>query len=231
MSPLSSWRFLAEPAALWPRLKTLPWWQLALLALWLFFTLVGAGNLLGRLAQSANARALDLSAENSLAVGPGFALGSVSAPSSGVLIPVRLSIPSIGVDASIEQVGVESDGSMGTPSSFDTVAWYKDGSKPGEPGNAVIDGHVNNALTAAGVFEHLDQLHLGDNILVSDASGRSLSFTVTSEQVYAVDKAPTSQIFATAGAPGLALITCDGAWDQGKKMFNERLVVYATLSS
>ena len=58
---------------------------------------------------------------------------------------------------------------MGTPSTFYTVAWYSAGPKPGEPGNTVIDGHVNNALGLSGVFEHLGDVQIGDTIEVAGA--------------------------------------------------------------
>jgi LPXTG-site transpeptidase (sortase) family protein len=199
-------------------------WRFVLLSVWLVLVLIGAGNLLVR---ASGTTALS---HNSLAVGPGFAvLDGNTSSTEATFIPARLVIPSIGVSAKIEQVGIGSDGSMQTPSSFSTVGWYKDGAAPGQPGNAVIDGHVNNALTSAGVFEHLDQLHLGDVIDVADASGKTLQFQVSSVQVYPVQNAPLDKIFTAKGAPGLALITCDGAWDQGKKEFDKRLVIFASL--
>ena len=197
-------------------------WRLAAVCLWLILVCIGGGNLLARIHQN-----VPLS-HSSLAVGPALAIQQEQSKSSA-LIPARLSIPSIGVNASVEQVGRTSDGSMQTPSSFETVGWYKEGSMPGQPGNAVIDGHVNNALTSAGVFEHLDQVKLGDTIQVSNAAGNTRTFRVTSEQIYSIDQAPLSQIFAEGGPSQLVLITCDGAWDQGRKEFNERLVMYASL--
>lgn len=145
------------------------------------------------------------------------------------LIPVRLLIPAIGVNAAVEQVGKKDDGSMGTPTKFGNVAWYAMGSAPGQPGNAVIDGHVNNALTTAGVFQHLSQIALGDTITVLNASGTQLSFTVTKIEEYPVETAPAASIFATTGPSQLVLITCDGDWVQSARSFDKRLVVFASL--
>ena len=118
---------------------------------------------------------------------------------------------------------------MGTPQNFGDVAWYSLGSKPGEPGNAVIDGHVNNALTKAGVFEHLTQIKLGDPISVTDSAGRSLNYKVTDIEEYPADTAPADSIFATTGPSQLVLITCDGDWVPADKSFSQRLVVFAAL--
>ncbi len=96
-------------------------------------------------------------------------------------------MPALGIDAKVESVGKKSDGSMGTPSTWTAVAWYDLGPKPGEAGNAVIDGHVDNALTTAGVFQHLSDIGLGDVIEVSDAEGHILRYSVSEVDEYAVN--------------------------------------------
>jgi LPXTG-site transpeptidase (sortase) family protein len=103
------------------------------------------------------------------------------------------------------------------------------GSKPGQAGNAVIAGHVNNALTMAGVFQHLGDVHVGDTIAVSDASGKTLNYVVTETDQYTTDNAPMAAIFSISGPSQIVLITCDGAWDAAAKSYNKRLVVYAKL--
>ena len=144
------------------------------------------------------------------------------------IVPTVLRIPSIGVRAQVEVVGNKADGSMGTPAKFDEVAWYGLGSKPGEPGNAVIAGHVNNALTTAGVFAHLTQVSVGDTIEVSNGS-TTLTYVVKQIQTYPADEAPAASIFTREGPSQLVLITCDGEWIQSEKTFNKRLVIIATL--
>ncbi len=147
------------------------------------------------------------------------------------LTPARLKIPSIGVDANVQQVGQKADGSMATPTSFQDVGWYTLGPKPGAGGNAVIAGHVNNALTMAGVFEHLSDVKVGDYITVTDTSGKTLIYAVTKTAQYTLDTAPTSEIFSPNGPSQLVLITCDGAWDAAAHSYNKRLVVYAGLTN
>ena len=147
------------------------------------------------------------------------------------LTPAHLSVPSLGINAAVEQVGKKSDGSMATPKNFDDVAWYSLGSKPGEPGSAVVAGHVNNALTKAGVFEHLSQIKLGDTIVVADTSRRTLTYVVEETDAYPSDNAPTDKIFAGSGPSRLVLITCDGQWDAAAHSFDQRFVVYAHLVS
>ncbi len=149
--------------------------------------------------------------------------------SAAPLVPETLTISSIGVSAPVEKVGKKSDGSMATPQKFEDVAWYSLGSKPGEAGNAVIAGHVNNALSKAGVFEHLGSIKLGDSISVADAQRQILHYKVTDIEEYPADAAPAASIFATTGASKLVLITCDGDWVSQDKSFSKRLVVFAQL--
>ena len=57
--------------------------------------------------------------------------------------PVRVRIPSIGVDASVRAEGLAPDGSMAVPPVRE-VGWYAPGSAPGdEQGSAVLAGHVD----------------------------------------------------------------------------------------
>lgn len=206
-------------------------------AIGIFVVLVGAASVTSRLARvafgenaalTAFAPAIMLLNPPLFSTSTSAGLTAPSAATSTVIAPARLVIPSIGVDAKVEQVGNKADGSMGTPTNFTDVAWYALGPKPGSPGNAVIDGHVDNALTIPGVFEHLGELKSGDVIMVADQDDRVLTYAVTSVQKYSPD-ASTTSIFTTTGPSQLVLITCDGDWVNSEHQFNERLVVVAQL--
>jgi len=188
--------------------------------------LVGAADLTTRLATNV----LGNSA-GAIAFGPAISLVDPSvlgtAATTTAFVPARLRVPSIGVDAAVEQVGQKADGTMGTPTKFGEVAWYAPGSKPGAAGNAVFAGHVDNALTTAGVFEHLSQLKKGDYITVADATGKTLVYRVSSSTSYAANEAPVAQIFAASGPSQLVLITCTGEWVTSQHQFDQRLVVLA----
>lgn len=144
------------------------------------------------------------------------------------IVPARLRIPSIGVDASVEKVGQTPQGAMDVPKNIWDVAWYDLGIKPGNPGNAVIDGHLDGYNIPAAVFYNLRSLKLGDKIYVSDASGKELVFAVTQLQVYPYNAAPLDQIFGRSDKPHLNLITCNGTWDYQSQNYNQRLIVYTT---
>jgi len=163
-------------------------------------------------------------AERSIVTGVG---GSFEKPDQ----PVRLIIPSIGVDANIQKVGLawQGNGQMGIPTNFTDVAWYKDGTLPGMPGSAVIDGHLDGKDVAEAVFYDLDKLQKGDIVEVVDASGRKLKFIVVETKSYDRN-ADTTEIFSgDASSSRLNLITCSGDWIANEKSYNDRIVVFTEL--
>jgi LPXTG-site transpeptidase (sortase) family protein len=225
-------------------------WRLIAIAIGLLMVIIGAANVASRIATAAfgpNAALTAFAPAAILSLNPslddsffGTPAGSAATTSTatstsnaatGPIIPVRLQIPAIGVNAHVEQVGNKADGSMGTPQTFGDVAWYEPGSEPGAPGNAVIDGHVDNALTTAGVFEHLSQVSLGETILVSDASGKTLTYTVTETEESPATSTLAASIFTTTGPSQLVLITCDGTWVPSARSFDQRFVVVAQLQT
>lgn len=145
--------------------------------------------------------------------------------------PVRLIIPSIGINANVQKVGVNSKGNMGVPNNFTDVAWYKQGSAPGQLGSAVIDGHVDNGLGLAGVFKNLSSVTVGDDVQVQTKEGSLLHFTVERVETYPYQDVPVQDIFTSSDTERLNLITCDGAWVAGQKTYDHRLVVFARLSA
>jgi LPXTG-site transpeptidase (sortase) family protein len=145
-------------------------------------------------------------------------------------VPERLRIPTLGIDAAVESVGRKPDGAMKAPSRFDTTAWYSEGPRPGQAGNTVIAGHLNNALDTSGVFEYLRNVKLGDTVTL-EGNGREATYVVRQMIVYDADSAPAEEVFSSSGPSRVALITCDGAWDRGKRSYDKRLVVYADLVS
>jgi len=146
-------------------------------------------------------------------------------PRPGSAMPRRLVIPRIGVDAAIEQVGVDGSGRMGVPTRPADVAWYALGPAPGEPGDAVIDGHLDWYDMPRAVFYDLDNLRPGDEVDVVSGTER-VRFVVTTTQIVPYTARPPG-LFDLAGEPRLSLITCAGSWDNRRGTYAKRLVVTA----
>jgi sortase A len=143
-------------------------------------------------------------------------------------IPVELRIPAIGVDAYVEHVGLTEDLAMDVPSTWENVAWYELGYRPGESGHAVIAGHLDTATGAPAVFWDLEALDTGDEIIIRGADGVERRFTVDYHTRYPYNEAPVQAIFGPANEPRLALVTCNGTWDRANRNYSDRVVVYAT---
>ena len=80
-------------------------------------------------------------------------------------IPERLVIPVIGVDTELVSLGLNSDGTMEVPSSYNEAGWFTGAPKPGDPGPAIIAGHVSSKA-GPGVFYRLSALKRGDLVQV-----------------------------------------------------------------
>ena len=147
------------------------------------------------------------------------------------LNPVRLIIPAIAINASVEDVGTQANADLATPSHnpWIDVGWYNLGPKPGERGSSVIDGHLDRPGGYPAVFWYLRNLHVGDEVLVKNSSGKTLRFQVTRIEYYAPQDAPIQDIFGNLGGTFLNLITCAGDWIPSQHQTNLRLVVYASL--
>jgi LPXTG-site transpeptidase (sortase) family protein len=136
-------------------------------------------------------------------------------------------IPSIDVKATVEQVGQLPDHTQEVPGSMDRVGWYRDGSMPGQPGNAVITGHTCSMCD--GVFDRLPRLKEGAFIKLTTAKG-IITYRVSS--VGSVDLADFGKyddtIYSIKGPSGLVLMTC-GDWNGST--YEATTVVYAELVS
>lgn len=138
--------------------------------------------------------------------------------------PVRLIIPSIGIDTAIVGVGVDESGAMAVPSgSSNTVGWYDGGVVPGDAGSAVLDAHVFAAFAA------LHNIQVGDDVYVVTASGERLRFVVQQEQTLPLSSLSPSQLFRSSETRDLNLITCAGSLTRDRSTYDHRLIVYATL--
>lgn len=142
-------------------------------------------------------------------------------------LPIRLVIPVINVSARIQQVGVTSKGEMDVPSVVTDAGWFRFGSRPGEVGSAVIAGHLDGQNGEAGVFSNLNKLKKGDKIFIKDDKDNSITFVVRESRIYSVGYA--EEVFSDNSGRHLNLVTCDGVWDEGKKSYSKRLVVFTNL--
>ncbi|MBO0681591.1 MAG: class F sortase, partial [Candidatus Dormibacteraeota bacterium] len=138
---------------------------------------------------------------------------------------LQLVISKINVNAPVEVVGLDENNNMGVPEKPTDVGLYGPGAQPGQPGDAVIDGHLDWYNMPQAVFYNLSNLAPGDEVDVLEGS-KTLHFKVTDSENVAYNSHPPG-LFATDGAPRLTLITCSGSWDVGRSTYTQRLIVNA----
>lgn len=143
-------------------------------------------------------------------------------------VPARIRIPAIGVSAPVMRVGKNSDGSVQVPPLVDhnLVGWYDYGPAPGQPGAAVILGHVDSA-TGISVFFDLRYLRPGDRVFVTLADRKVAAFAVDGLQKAAKSAFPTTAVYASGRYPELRLITCGGPFDAETGHYLDNIIVYA----
>jgi sortase (surface protein transpeptidase) len=145
--------------------------------------------------------------------------------------PSEVSIPKIGVRSSLVGLGLNDDETVQVPPVETPMqaGWFTGGPKPGEPGPAVILGHVNGG-GHPGVFLRLHELAPGDEVDVTRTDGSTAKFTV--RRVATVPKAqfPTSEVYGDTAGPELRLITCGGSFDKTARSYRDQVIVYATIT-
>lgn len=141
--------------------------------------------------------------------------------------PVLVRIPAIGVDAAIVDVGTGDDGGMEIPADVTTAGWYRWGPRPGEPGSAVIAGHVDSRTQGRGAFFDLRRLGPGDRVEVVYDDGSSAAFEVTGRDVVAKAVIPVAELFTRDGPSRLTLVTCGGDFDRASGHYRDNVVVVA----
>jgi hypothetical protein len=143
--------------------------------------------------------------------------------------PERLEIPRIGVSTRLQRLGRARDRSVEVPDGWDVAGWYAEGPRPGEPGSAVMLGHVDSKLGPA-VFYRLRELRPGDQVEVVRADRSLARFTVDRVARYDKRRFPTDDVYYPTGRPMLRLVTCGGVFDREARSYVDNVVVFAHLS-
>ncbi|MFW7415276.1 class F sortase [Demequina sp. SO4-18] len=142
--------------------------------------------------------------------------------------PTSLTIPKIGVDTELEQLGVQDDGALATPVDTDLAGWFSGGPRPGAVGPAVLAGHVSWNGDPS-VFFRLTELEPGDIVTVHQEDGGEVDFEVTRLEQHDKDEFPTVSVYSNTEEPELRLITCGGEFDSSIGHFDDNIVVFAEL--
>ncbi|MEJ7838205.1 MAG: class F sortase [Thermomicrobiales bacterium] len=149
----------------------------------------------------------------------------VAAAKQSIFAPAKISIPGIGLSASIQQLHIV-DGVMETPNDPWKVGWYSQLSFPGQGANVVMAGHKDYRNVGPAVFWDLTLLRSGDEMTLTSGSNQVLTYVVDQAEAF-LASTPPSEYTSPGGGEQLTLITCSGSYVDGA--YDERLIVRASL--
>lgn len=121
--------------------------------------------------------------------------------------PVRMRIPALSLDYVIQSTGADSKGTMQVAPALEVISWFELSALPGNTGNAIFGGHNTWSGARSKIFT-LDQLEIGDEMIIDYADGTSLRFLLESDFVYELKTAPANLIMNVLGDARVTLITC-----------------------
>ena len=144
--------------------------------------------------------------------------------------PKKLTIPSVGIDAYVQNVGVDQNQQIAVPNNIHIAGWFVDSVRPGQKGLSIIDGHVDGRTVNEGVFAKLGKLKEGGALTVEMGSGSVLRYRVHKITTVATDKA-TDVLYSQIPSINsqLNLITCTGTYLKDQKTYDQRTIVAAEL--
>ena len=141
---------------------------------------------------------------------------------------MRVEIPTIGVASALDRLGRAPDKTVQEPTRWQRAGWYAAGTRPGDPGSAVILGHVDSKRGPA-VFYRLRELRRGDTVIIRRADGSSVRFIVQRTEQYPKDRFPTDEVYYPTLTPALRLVTCGGDFDATAGHYRSNMIVFATM--
>lgn len=146
------------------------------------------------------------------------------------LKPAFVEIEQVAVTSSLIPLGLRDDGSLQVPTVASQAGWFAEGVVPGQPGPAVIVGHVDSYLGSA-VFARLKEVKPADRVRVVMNDGTTLTFAVSRVDQYPKTLFPTDLVYGKTSGPELRLVTCAGPFDRAARSYEDNIVVYANLVS
>lgn len=144
--------------------------------------------------------------------------------------PKILNIEKIGVRARVLPMDLNPDNSVQAPINVNDSGWYTGSAKPGEPGIALIDGHVSGP-TGKGLLSNLSKLALGDRVEIERGDGVKLIYEVIQTETIKKEDVDMDRLLIPLErvSQGLNIITCAGTYIKEDSTYDQRLIVYTKL--
>lgn len=175
------------------------------------------------------------SAPRTLPTGAGTpATGSEASSPGAPCIPSGLTVPALGIDTSVVKIGLQPDGTLGTPTDADKtrVGWYPSVLAGSAHGTVIMDGHTYHDDSAVFKMSFAQAARVGMDIRLSCAHRPVIAYRVSQLHLDLTPSAypgfvESQQLYAAGGPPRLVLITCTD-WDPSARVWQHRGVLIAT---
>jgi hypothetical protein len=138
--------------------------------------------------------------------------------------PVLITAASAGIEAKVGPSALGPEGMTVPPP--DRAGWLDTGPRPGEPGRALLAGHLDTK-DGPGAFAGLPGLRRGDLLAVTDAEGAVHRYRTTGKAQMPKTRFPRSAVYGGPGTPELVLVTCGGSFDERTASYRDSIVVFA----
>lgn len=131
-----------------------------------------------------------------------------------------ISIPSIGFQAPIVEVGLTTSNAIDVPAGMQVGHW-NGSARPGSFGAAFLDGHVD------GIFARLSRLAVGQTVSIN-YDNQAFNYRVVHTEVVLLDGIDMNRALSVYGGAGegLNMMTCAGTYIPSIGTYDKRLVVY-----
>ncbi|MDP9866480.1 MULTISPECIES: class F sortase [Streptosporangium] len=145
--------------------------------------------------------------------------------------PVALVVPRAKVNAPVAPIDSGADGTLEPPPLWraDLVGWDRLGPTPGEPGSAVVVGHLDTK-TGPAVFAGLSQVREGDAVVVTRQDRTAVVFRVSAVERVRKSAFPVGKVYRAPPRPAIRLVTCGGTYDSERHSYDDNLIVYGGLT-
>lgn len=142
--------------------------------------------------------------------------------------PVRMSIPAIGIDMPVTDVGVADAGQMELPVDPAVAGWYRYGADAASTsGRILIAAHVDAIDYPIGPLARLRDVPAGETIALAAGDGTTREFVVQSLTYYEKTALPVDELFARNGPTALVIVTCGGPFDSATGHYRDNVVAVA----
>ncbi len=145
--------------------------------------------------------------------------------------PKKITIPSLGVDGYMQNVGVDQNKEVAVPNNVHLAGWFVDSVRPGDKGLSIIDGHVDlRSGHADAIFQHLGNIKKDAEVTVTFGDDNVKKFKVVRVQDVPLSEAIDALFSSIPSVTNqLNLITCSGDYDESTSRLSRRVIVSTEL--